>query len=158
AANATLAEWEALLAITRAEKNPVTRNAYVRLLGGARDAALAQRALDLIKTDELSAPQKASLLRAVASKHPELAFDFALANLAQVDAFTEASNRSTYIAGLGGGSNDPAMPARITAYAEKNLPAAARGGAARVVAGMAARREVTERLRPAAEAWVAATK
>ncbi|MGH6614158.1 M1 family metallopeptidase [Sphingomonas sp.] len=158
AANATAPEWEALLAIMRAEKNPVTRNSYVRLLGGARDAGLAQRALDLIKANELSAPQKASLLRSVASKHPELAFDFALANLPLVDSFTEASNRSTYIAGLGGGSNDPAMPAKITAYAEKNLPEAARGGAARVVASMAARREVAERLRPAAEAWVAAAK
>jgi aminopeptidase N len=92
----------------------------------------------------------------VAGKHPEMAFDFALANLVLVDGFTEPSNRSTYIPGLGSGSNDPAMPAKIIAYAEKNLPEAARSGATRAVAGMAARHEVTERLRPAVEAWTGA--
>ncbi|MGY4395860.1 aminopeptidase N [Sphingomonas sp. UYAg733] len=155
AINATAPEWEALLAITRAEKNPVARNSYIRLLGGTRDVALAQRALDLIKTDEFSAPQKASLLRSVSTRHPDLAVDFALANLVLVDGFTETSNRSTYIPGLGAGSDDPAMPAKLTAFAEKNLPEAAREGAARVVAGMAARHAVTDRLRPAVEAWAA---
>uniref|UniRef100_UPI0025DD0CB0 hypothetical protein n=1 Tax=Sphingomonas sp. TaxID=28214 RepID=UPI0025DD0CB0 len=66
----------------------------------------------------------------------------------------EGAARANYVASLGGGSNDPAMPAKITAFAAKNLPSDARGGAARVVAGMAARRETTERLRPAVTAWV----
>lgn len=155
ALNATPAEWDALLQIALAEKNPVGRNAYIRALGIARDDALAGRALDLIKTDRISAPQKASLLRAVAGQHPDMAFDFAVANFTLVDSFTESSARSNYVPGLGAGSNDPAMPAKITAFAVKNLPVDARGGAARVVAGMAARRAVTERLRPAVTAWAA---
>ncbi len=36
-----------------AEKNPVAKNTYVRLLGNARDDALAQRALGLLKTDDV---------------------------------------------------------------------------------------------------------
>ncbi|QQV76222.1 M1 family metallopeptidase [Sphingomonas aliaeris] len=155
ALNASPAEWDALLQIALAEKNPVGRNAYIRALGITKDDALAKRALDLIKTDRITAPQKASLLRAVAGQHPDMAFDFAVANFALVDSFTEASARSNYVPGLGAGSNDPAMPAKITAFAAKNLPVDARGGAARVVAGMAARREVTERLRPAVTAWEA---
>ncbi len=154
ALNANPAEWDALLKITVAEKNPVARNAYVRLLGATRDDALAQRALDLIKTDRISAPQKASVLRAVSGRHPDMAFDFAVANFALVDSFTEGAARANYVASLGGGSNDPAMPAKITAFTAKNLPSDAQGGAARVVAGMAARRETTERLRPAVTAWV----
>ncbi|KQS04559.1 peptidase M1 [Sphingomonas sp. Leaf357] len=155
ALNATPAEWDALLKIALAEKNPVARNGYIRTLGGTRSAALAQRALDLIKTDQISAPQKAGLLRGVAARHPDMAFDFAVANFALVDSFTEASARSNYVPGLGGGSNDPAMPAKIIAFARQNLPAGAQDGAARVVAGMAARRETTERLRPAVTAWAA---
>ena len=155
ALNATPAEWEALLKLALAEKNPVARNGYIRALGVARDDALARRALDLIKTDQISAPQKASLLRAVAGRHPDMAFDFAVANFALVDSFTEASARSNYVPGLGSASNDPAMPAKITAFAAKNLPVGARGGAARVVAGIAARQTVTNRLRPAVTAWAA---
>lgn len=155
AANATPAEWDALLAITKAETNPVARNGYVRLLGGARDAAIAQKALDLLGTDLLTAPQKASLLRAVAARHPDLAFDFAAANLPLVNGFIEDSSRAGYVVGLGAGSNDPAMPGKITAFAEKNLAPTARGGARRTLATIAVRKAASERMRPGVTAWLA---
>ena len=89
---------------------------------------LAQRALGLLKTDTITPPQKASLLKSVAGRHPDLAFDWAVANKALVDSFLEDSTRSGFIAGLGGGSNDPRMPGKIAAFADKNLPATSRGG------------------------------
>jgi aminopeptidase N len=153
--NATPAEWDALLAITKAEKNPVRRNSYVRLLGNARDDALAQRALELLKSDDFTAPQKASLIRAVAGRHPDMAFDFAVANMDLVNGLLETSTRAGFIVSLGQGSNDPAMPGKITAYAEKNLPEASRGGARRTLAIIAVRKESADRVRTDVEKWVA---
>ena len=49
AANATPAEWDQLLALTKAETSPVAKNRFVSLLGAARDEALAKRALDLLR-------------------------------------------------------------------------------------------------------------
>ena len=115
ARKATPAEWDALLALTRAETSPVAKNRFVSLLGSAEDDALAQRALDLLKTDAISDPQKASLLRSVAGRHPDLAFDWAVANRELVNGFVEQSSEAGYIVGLGAGSNDPAMPGKITA-------------------------------------------
>ncbi|CAN5323210.1 M1 family metallopeptidase [soil metagenome] len=157
AANATPAEWEALLALTKAEKNPVAKNTYVRLLGTARDDALATRALALLKTDDFTTPQKASLIRAVAGRHPDMAFDYAVANMDLVNSFLETSTRSQFIVGLGQSSNDPAMPGKVMAYAEKNLPEASRGGAKRVVSIIAVRKTAADRLRADVAKWVGVT-
>ena len=155
AVNATPAEWDALLALTRAEKNPVAKNRFVSLLGAARNPAIAGRALDLLKTDTISAPQKASLLRAVAGSHPDLAFDWAVANRTLVDGFIEDSSRAGYIVGLGAGSNDPAMPGKITAYADKYLAASSRGGVTRSLSAIAVRKAAAAQLQPAVSKWVA---
>ncbi len=155
AVNATAADWDDLLALTKAETNPVVKNGYVRLLGEARDPALAQKALDLLKTDVLTAQQKPVILRAVAGEHPDLAFDYAVANADLVNGFLEASTRAGYIVGLGAGSNDPAMPGKITAYAEKNLPEGSRGGMKRALAIIAVRKAAADRLRAGVTAWVA---
>ncbi len=154
AVNATPAEWDAMLKLTRETTNPVVRNGYIQLLGSARDVALAKRAFELLKSTEFTAPQKSSLLRAIAGRHSDLAFDFAVANPDLVNGFLEASTRSGYIPSLGAASADPAMPAKIMAYAEKNLPEASRGGAKRTVALMAVRRQLADRTRGAIEAWV----
>jgi aminopeptidase N len=151
--NASAADWDALLALTMAEKNPVTKNSYIRLLGAAKDDALAQRALALLPTDRFTAPQKASLLRSVANAHPDMAFDYAVAHIALVNTLVETSTRAGFVAGLGAGSDDPAMPAKITAFAAANLPAEARGAATRIVSAMAARRQVDARIRDDVAAW-----
>jgi aminopeptidase N len=153
ARNATPADWDALLALTKAETNPVVKNSYVRLLGAAHDPALAQKALDLLKTDVLTAQQKPVILGAVAGAHPDLAFDYAVANADMVNGFLEASTRAGYIVRLGAGSNDPAMPGKITAYAEKSLPVASRGGAKRALATIAVRKAVADRLRAGVTEW-----
>ncbi|WP_029623888.1 M1 family metallopeptidase [Sphingomonas sp. PAMC 26617] len=153
AQNASAADWDALLALTLAEKNPVTKNSYVRLLGVVKDDALARRALDLLTTDRFTAPQKASLLRTVANEHPDMAFDYAVAHLALVNTLVETSTRAGFVAGLGAGSDDPAMPGKIKAFATANLPAEARGAADRTVSTMAARRMVDARISGDVAAW-----
>ena len=156
AANATPAEWDDLLALTKAETNPVVKNAYVRLLGSANDPVLAMRALDLIKGDSLTTQQKPTILRAVAGGHPDMAFDFAVANMELVNGLIEANSRAAFIPSLGAGSNDPAMPGKIQAYAEKNQPEAARGGAKRAMAAIAVRKAVADRLRGGVTGWAGA--
>ena len=155
AVTATPAEGDARLALAKAEKRPVAKNRFVTLLGVARDPATAGRALALLKTDTISAPQKAGLLRAVAGAHPDLAFDWAVANRELVESFLEASTRSGYIVGLGAGSNDPAMPGKISAFADKYLPASSRGGVTRSLSTIAVRKAAADQLRPAVTNWVA---
>ncbi|MBY0521107.1 MAG: M1 family metallopeptidase [Sphingomonas sp.] len=155
AANATSTEWEALLAIAKTTNNPVAKNGYIRLLGTTRDDTLAARALDLIEGGDFTAPQKAELLGAVAGRHPDMAFDFAVANLDLVNGLLETSTRAGFIVALGSRSNNPAMPGKIQAYAEKHLPEASRGSVKRALTSIAVRKAAADRLRAATAAWLA---
>lgn len=152
--NATPAEWDALLAMTRAERDPVARNGLVRLLGIARDDAVAQRAFDLLNGGDLTDPQKASLLRSIANEHPDMAFDFAVSHQALVSGFLEGTARPAFIVTLGRGSSDPAMAGKITAFANANLPEASRTPARQAVALMAVRRATADRLRADVRQWL----
>ena len=154
AANATPAEWDRLLALTLAERSPVARNRFVSLLGTARDPAITPRALALLGDPRLTDPQKAALLRSLARTHPDAAFDWAVAPRDQVNGFLEESTRAAYIPSLGAGSNDPAMPGKIEAYAARYLPAGSGDGAKRALALIAVRRASADRLRAATGAWV----
>ena len=154
AVNATAPEWEALLAQAKAETSPVERNTYLALLGAAKDEALARRALELVKGNELTAPQRVDLLASIASAHPELAFEFATANAAMVNGLVEASSRTSFIPQLAGRSNDPAMGARVVAWATKTQPDSVRA-AQRVATAITNRIAFADRLRPAVTSWAA---
>ena len=157
ARNATAAEWDQLLALARAETSPVAKNLFVTLLGTARDEAVAQRALDLLLTEQITPPQKASLLRGVAGAHPDLAFDWAVAHRQAVEGWLEASTRASFIVSLGGGSSDPAMSGKIQAYADRYLPEGSRESAQRTIAGIAARQAAADQLRAATGRWLGVT-
>ncbi|SFP63240.1 M1 family metallopeptidase [Sphingomonas rubra] len=154
AVNATPADWDQLLALTRAEPSPVARSRFVSLLGVARDEAVAQRALALLAGDTLTAPQKASLLRSIANAHPELAFDWAVKNRALVDSFIEESSRPGFIVGLARGSNDPAIEGRVRAFAAASPASASKASVDRTLAGIGVRRAAAERLRAATGTWL----
>lgn len=127
ARNLDSAGWERLRAQARAERSPLVRAQLYRLLGSAADPALAQRALDLALTDEPGATTSAGIISTVAAQHPDLAYDFALRNRAKVEALVDISSRSRYLAGLGGGSADPAMVAKLEDFATRHMTPQSRG-------------------------------
>ena len=155
ATNASAADWDQLLVLTKAETSPVAKNRLVGLLGASRDPANARRALELLLGDTFSLPQRATLLRAVANRYPELAFDWAVANRALVEGFVEESSRVGYVVELAGGSNDPATPAKVEAFAATQ-PEGSRGPAQRALSAIAVRKAAADRLRPGLERWLAA--
>ena len=156
ALNADQAIWERLRAMARDERNPLVRVQLYRLLGSVRDEALARRALDLALTDEPGATNASQLISSVAGIHPDLAFDFAVANHARVEALVDASSRSRCVAGLGAGSADPAMIGKLARYAEQHMTPQSRAPVDRAIAAIRDRIRVrTERL-PEITRWLEA--
>ena len=156
--NADAATWERLRRMAREERNPLVRVQLYQLLGGLADERLARRALDLALTDEPGATNASQLISSVAAVHPDLAFDFALANRARVEALVDVSSRSRYLASLGAGSSDPAMIEKLTAYAERHMTAQSRAPADRAISGIRDRIRVrTERL-PDITRWLDARR
>jgi aminopeptidase N len=156
ARHADAATWDALHSAAMAEKTPLVKSQLYDLLGSSEDAALAQRALQLALSGEPGATDSPSVISRVSVEHPDMAFDFALANLDKIDSMVDSSSRSRYLPRLSARSFDPAMPAKLTAYANSKLAAGSRRDAETSVVGIQYRIKVrTERL-PAINAWLAA--
>ncbi len=115
ARNADAAEWQLLRTLASAAKTSVERDAYFAMLGGTQDPTLARKALQLALTSEVSATNGAQIISRVASLNPDLAFDFAVANRAAVEALVDDSSRPAYLAELAATSKDPAMVGKLEA-------------------------------------------
>jgi aminopeptidase N len=155
AQHADAATWDQLHAAARNETTPLVRDQRYTLLAAVEDRALAMRALQLALTDEPGLTVSASMISAVAMRHPDMAFDFAIANLARINERVDASSRSRYVARLASGSSDPAMVNKLGAYAEANLAASSRGDVDAAIAAIKDRIQVNTARLPEIDAWLA---
>jgi aminopeptidase N len=154
ALNADAATWDKLHEQAKAEKTPLVKDRLYALLAAAKDDALAQRALDLALTGEAGATNSASLISGVSRRHPELAFDFAVAHKDKVDTFVDSTSAARYYPMLAGSSAKLSTIDKIKAFADKNIAPTSRRDAETAIAGIQYRNLVrTERL-PAVEAWL----
>ena len=155
ARHADAATWEQLHAAAMAEKTPLVKDELYGLLAYTQDAALAQRALALALTDEPGATNAAAMIATVARQHPDLAFDFAVGHLDQVNAVLDTTSRSRYYPRLGSGSLDPAMVAKLRDYADAHVAAGSRRATETAIANVLYRQQVREQRLPAIDAWLA---
>ena len=153
--NATAADWDRLHALALAERNPLARRDLYAALADAQDPALARKALALAMTEEATLPDRAALLAGVGAEHPALAFDFATARAGAVNGFVETSSRPGFIVKLAARSSDPALAARVDAYAARSLAAGSRQGAASASSAIRYRARLRVEQAGAIAAWAA---
>ncbi|TFW19878.1 M1 family peptidase [Massilia arenosa] len=158
ATNADAATWDQLHAAAMAEKSPLIKDNYYGMLAAAKDPALAKRALELALTDEPGVTNSASMIGVVAGRHPDMAYDFAIANMGKVNERVDSTSRSRYYPRLASGSTDPAMVTKLTSYAQANLAPTSRRDADTAVADIQYRIKVRNERLPAIDAWLAAHK
>ena len=155
AAHADTATWDRLHAAALAETTPLIKDRLYVLLASSEDAALARRALELALTSEPPKTTTAGMIATVSDRHPDLAFDFAIANRAAVEQRIDAPSRSRYYPRLGSRSADPLMVEKIRAYARAYLPATARGDAETAAVSIEDRIRVRRERLPEIDSWVA---
>lgn len=155
ARHADAATWDQMHAAALSEKTPLIKDHLYSLLSSTQDESLARRALDLSLTAEPGATNSAEMISQVAELHPDLAFDFAIAHMNEVNHKIDFASRSRYYPGLASRSVDPAMIKKVNAYASAHLTASSRRDADTAIARITYRIKVrTERL-PAVDAWLA---
>jgi aminopeptidase N len=155
AEHADPAAWEALHRAAQAETSPMIKDTMYGLLASSDDRALAERALALALTEEPGATNGAAMIANVSRTHPELAFDFALANIKAVNERVDATSRSRYLPGLAGNATTPAMMEKVRAYAEAHIAPEARRDAETTIAGIEDRIRVRRERLPEIDAWLA---
>jgi len=147
--------WETVRRAAQAEKSPMIKDTLYALLATAQEPSLAQRALALALSDEPGATNGAAMIAVVAQSHPELAFDYALANLKAVNERVDATSRSRYLPGLAGNAATPAMADKVKAYAELHIAPDARRDAETAIVGIQDRIKVRRERLPEIDAWLA---
>ena len=156
ALHADQAGWDQLRAAAQAEKSPMIKDQLYYLLASASNPGLVKQALALAITSEPGATNSAGMLDNVARRYPDLAFDFALAHLSDVDRLVDSSSRSRYLPRLAEGSADPAMVGKLKDYAKAHISASAMGSTRTAVANITYHVKVRSERLPEIDRWLAA--
>jgi aminopeptidase N len=129
---------------------------YYDALAGAIDPKLAKKALPIALTDELPTSRAIFLVSKVArdSDHPELAWDFAKANMKALLAKTDALGANRYAPSLFTFFSDDSRADELKTYAKANLPAASAPEVAKAVDEIQFRAEFKKRLTSQLRAWI----
>jgi aminopeptidase N len=155
ARHADAATWDQLHALARGADSTPERNRLYRLLGAAKDPALAKRALALALGGEPAPTTAPAIIASVSRLHPDKAFDFALAHRAQVQALLEPTSRTGFFTGLARTSTDPAMVDKLDAFA-RTIPPSSRGEVAKAQSEIRRRAAFAERRLAEIDHWIAA--
>jgi aminopeptidase N len=154
ALHADAATWDQLHAAALAEKSQMLKDQYYALLSGANDEALARRALALALTDEPGATNTADMIGTVADLHPDLAFDFAVANREALAKRMEEGVHVRFYPGLAASSLDAAMIGKLQAFARDHIDPALRRDTETAIANIEYRRRIHDERLPAIDAWL----
>jgi aminopeptidase N len=156
--NADQKTWDKMRGLAKTAVSQPVKSTLYSLLGTTKDKALADQALNLALTDEPGPTIGPAMISAVSGNHPDKAFDFALANLAKVETLVDLASRSEFLAGLGGGSDDPAMVQKLDDYAKAKLNADSRKPVDQAIVRIKTRLANEARIKAGTAAWLDAHK
>ena len=147
--------WEAIHQQAKASKDITDRARLYSYLGASSDPVLAERTLKLALSGEPSPTEAPGIINAVAGSFPEMAYDFAIANRAKVEALLEPTRRASYFPQLATISRDPATLTKLTRYAP-TIPASSRGDVEKAAASIRFRLGLIKDRVPEMERWLTA--
>jgi aminopeptidase N len=129
---------------------------YYNALTEAIDPQLIKKTLPIALTDELPTSRAIFLVARVArdSGHPEIAWEFAAANMKALLAKTDAAGTNRYAPSLFTFFTDESRAVELKTYAEANLRAASAPDVAKAVDEIQFRAEFKKRLATQLNAWI----
>jgi len=129
---------------------------YYDALAAARDPKLAGKALQISLSDELPTSRALHVAGKVArySGHPDLAWEFAKANMKALLAKTDALGANTFAPGLFVFFSEKSRADELKTYAKSNLPATSAKEVAKAVDEVEFRAEFKKRIVPQLTAWI----
>lgn len=111
--------------------------------------------LELSLTAEPPANLGPRLIGDVAEGHPDLAWRFVLAHETELGRSLDALARTTFVPRIAAASTDPRRADELLTYAEKNIPADARGEVNVAIARIRQSADIASKRLPEVDAWIA---
>jgi aminopeptidase N len=154
--NADEATWNKLHELGLKTTSIEEKQNYYDALAAARDPKLAGKALQISLSDELPTSRALHLIGKVArsSGRPDLAWDFAKANMKALLEKTDAIGANTFAPSLFFFFSEKARADELKAYAKSNLPATSAKEVAKAVDEIEFRAEFKQRLVPQLNNWI----
>ena len=148
--------WNKLHDLGLTTTNIEEKERYYNAMARAADARLVTKTLQLALTDELPTSRAVFLVGKVArdSDHPEMAWQFAKANIKALLAKTDALSVNSYASSLFTFFSDPAHIEELRTYAKQNLPPTSAKEVAKAVDEMEFRAAFKNRLGSQLAAWI----
>jgi aminopeptidase N len=158
ARNADAATWEAIHEQAKEVRGTAQGTTLYQLLGRAQDETLARRTLDLALTAEPGKTVSAGMITSVAVVHPELAVQFVLRHLDQVNRLIDTSGRSSFMQRLAQNSRDASLIPVLDAYAKANLAPPDRAPVQRTIDRIRSESEQLARIQSETSEWLQANQ
>ena len=150
------ATWNKLHELGLKTTSTEEKQNYYDALAAARDPKLVAKTLQISLTDELPTSRAVFLVGKVArdSDHPDLAWDFAKANMKALLAKSDALGVNRYAPSLFTFFSEESRTDELKAYAEINLPPTSAKEVAKAVDEIQFRSEFKKRLANQLSAWI----
>ena len=150
------ATWNQLHELGLKTTSTEEKQNYYDALAGAIDSTLVKKTLPIALTDELPTSRAVFLVSKVAreSDHPEIAWDFAKANMKALLAKTDALGANRYAPSLFTFFSEDSRANELKAYGKTNLPAESATEVAKAVDEIQFRLEFKKRLAGQLSAWL----
>jgi aminopeptidase N len=117
--NADTATWERLRAMARTLKSTLEREQMYQVLGGTRDPALAQRALELAISGEPPRTVSPTIVRAVAVRHAAATFAFVASHWSRITQLVVPGYLNGFAPKIAAGSDDPDTAASLSEFSQR---------------------------------------
>ena len=152
---ADAAVWERLLQMAKGTQSEMERQQLYGLLGAPQDDALTQRALALALSGEVPATLAPEIVSSTATRHPEVALDFAIRHWDKLSKMLEVTSALQYVPRLTANSSDPATIDKLNAFAAANVPENARQDYVLAIARVRYYAKVRATRLPEVDRWLA---
>jgi aminopeptidase N len=155
---ADAAFWDRLHALAKKTTDTDQKQILYGALAAAREPALAKRALAISLAQEMPAKSSSRMVGQVAAdgEHPELAWEFARANMEDLLALCSAGDASEYMARLCRNFSEVVRADELDALTRSSLPAAALRPAAIAIDDIRFKADFKERVRSDLAPWLKA--
>ncbi|HJX25104.1 MAG TPA: ERAP1-like C-terminal domain-containing protein, partial [Chthoniobacterales bacterium] len=150
------ATWNKLHELGLKTTNIEEKQNYYHALTHAIDPKLVRKTLQIALTDELPTSRALFLVGKVArySDHPEIAWEFAKANMKAILAKADALAANSYAPGLFTFFSEKSRAGELKAYAKANLPATSAKEIDKAVDEVEFRAEFKPRLAQQLKTWI----
>jgi aminopeptidase N len=154
--NADEATWNRLHELGLKTTSIEEKQNYYDALAAARDPKLAGKALQISLTDELPTSRALQIIGRVArySEHPDLAWEFAKANMKALLEKTDAVGANSFAPSLFVFFSEKSRADELKTYAKSNLPPTSAKEVAKAMDEVEFRVEFKQRLVPQLNNWI----